>query len=95
MLSTNEGFGRTTIEYMRAGLAVIASNSGANPELITDNETGILYPTGDITALSDVMERIISDSDTRKRIADSGRDFSLSHFLSEDNTKAIYETYIS
>lgn len=34
MLSDNEAFGRVTVEYMHANLAVIASKSGANTEII-------------------------------------------------------------
>ena len=36
-----QGFGRVTVEYMCAGLAVIASDCGANPELIQHDVTGI------------------------------------------------------
>ena len=41
MCSKAEGFGRVTVEYMCAGLAVIASDCGANPELIQHDVTGI------------------------------------------------------
>ncbi|MDE7420926.1 MAG: glycosyltransferase family 4 protein, partial [Muribaculaceae bacterium] len=92
-LSTNEGFGRVTVEYMRAGLAVIASDSGANPELIKDKETGLLYPVGNIEALSDKMALIANDSDLRHQIAKAGYEYSMTHFLSKDNTKAIYDLY--
>ncbi len=44
--SRAEGFGRVTVEYMLAGLAVIASDTGANPEIIRDGETGLLYSYG-------------------------------------------------
>lgn len=95
MLSTNEGFGRVTVEYMRAGLAVIASDSGANPELIEDKKTGLLFPTGDINALSDLMELLVCNTECRVKIAEAGYEYSMTHFLSEDNTRAVYDIYTS
>lgn len=41
--SKAEGFGRVTVEYMYAGLGVIASNTGACPEIIDDEKNGLLY----------------------------------------------------
>ena len=95
MLSTNEGFGRVTVEYMRSGLAVIASDSGANPELIEDKKTGFLFPTGDINALSELMELLVNDTDLRVTIAKAGQEHSMTHYLSEDNTRAVYDVYTS
>lgn len=95
MLSANEGFGRVTIEYMRAGLAVIASNSGANPELVEDGKTGLLYPTGDVGKLCDMMERMVTNPDLRQALAAAGHEFSMTHFLSADNTKSVYNLYLS
>ena len=43
MSSPYEAFGRVTIEYMMAGLPVIGRNGGATPEIIKENETGMLY----------------------------------------------------
>lgn len=93
MLSTNEGFGRVTIDYMRSGLAVIASDGGGNPELVSHNYTGLIYPTGDITALCDLMEHLVKDNKLRYQISKNAFEFSQTHFKSEDNTKSVYEIY--
>jgi glycosyltransferase involved in cell wall biosynthesis len=42
MCSTSEGFGRTTVEYMSWGKPVIGRDSGATPEILETNLTGIL-----------------------------------------------------
>ena len=52
MCSRQEGFGRVTVEYMMAGLPVIASDIAANKELI-NSETGLLYHVGDIHSLKE------------------------------------------
>lgn len=51
MCSKSEGFGRVTAEYMFAGLGVIASNTGANPEIVIPKKNGLLYQRGDIEDL--------------------------------------------
>ncbi len=94
MLSVNEAFGRVTIEYMRAGLLVIASDGGANKELIDDGVTGLLFNTGDVTQLADKMAFAIENSVLARKIASQGMDFSQNHFLSTDNTKTVFEIYL-
>lgn len=36
MASRCEAFGWVTVEYMMSGLAVIVSNTGANPEIVSE-----------------------------------------------------------
>ena len=48
MCSRSEGFGRVTVEYMMAGLPVIASDSGANSEIVKDGKNGLLYQQGNL-----------------------------------------------
>lgn len=52
MCSHSEGFGRVTAEYMFAGLGIIASNAGANPELLEDGKEGLLFESENSAALA-------------------------------------------
>lgn len=56
MSSRCEGFGRTTVEYMMSGLAVIGFNGGATPELIDNGSTGLLYHDQD--SLIDILKKV-------------------------------------
>lgn len=56
-----EAFGRVTIEYMALGKAVIASNSGASPELVSNGKTGWLFDAGSIDDLARVLKEAYSD----------------------------------
>lgn len=56
--SRSEGFGRITVEYMRAGLYIIASDTGANPELILNSKIGTLYEYGNVENLAKCIEEI-------------------------------------
>lgn len=55
MASRSEAFGRVTVEYMMSGLFVIASDAGANPELLRNGEDGLLYPLGNPEALANCL----------------------------------------
>jgi glycosyltransferase involved in cell wall biosynthesis len=44
MPTRNEGLSNTILEYMAAGLPVLATDCGGNRELVRDGETGRLLP---------------------------------------------------
>ncbi|QNE39024.1 glycosyltransferase family 4 protein [Hymenobacter sp. NBH84] len=48
--SVNETYGMVTIEAMAAGLPIVATEAGGTPEILVNDETGILYPLGDTQA---------------------------------------------
>lgn len=95
MLSKSEAFGRVTIEYMFQNLLVIASNTGANPELITDSDTGLIYQFGKAKELANKMEFCIKNPDKLKEISKRGREFALNTFPSEKNSENIFNLYSS
>lgn len=57
--SKSEGFGLITVEYMMAGLIVIASDTGANLELVQDGVTGLVYRYGDAGELADRIRQAV------------------------------------
>jgi glycogen synthase len=63
------------LEAMAMAKPVIASDVGGHRELILDEETGILFPAGDVTELAKAIQRIIQEPDTRTRLVSSGRRF--------------------
>ncbi len=93
MCSKAEGFGRVTAEYMHAKLGVIASNSGANPELIQDGENGLLFKSGDAMSLAACIERLYNDRDLLIRLSHAAKDKARRSFTQEGNAKNIAEIY--
>ena len=91
--SRAEGFGRVTVEYMAAGLAVIASDRGANTELIEDGRTGLLYRYGEPGDLAEKIRFLIKNRDTCSRIARAGEVNVKNRFTTERNVKEIYNVY--
>lgn len=95
MLSNNEAFGRVTVEYMLQNLAVIASNTGANPEIISNNEIGLLYKHGEPEDLAQCMKQLIEDNNLLKSMSTAGQLYAREMFPSSKNTRLIYDIYKS
>lgn len=95
MLSEFEAFGRVTVEYMMHNLAVIASDSGANKEVVEEGETGFVYQLGDYMDLARLMRIMIDDRKKMLEFSCKGNKRALSRFTSRQNTDLIYQTYLS
>jgi glycosyltransferase involved in cell wall biosynthesis len=59
--SLSEGTSNTLLESMAAGVPVIATRVGGNPEVIEDGVTGLLVPPRDSAALASAMDRLLED----------------------------------
>jgi L-malate glycosyltransferase len=70
--SLSEALSNSLMEAMACGCAVIASDTGGNPELVSDLETGLLFPAGDSAALADKLRMLVSSSDLRTALARAG-----------------------
>lgn len=68
--SKKEAFGRVTIEAMLSSNPVIASNAGANPELVRDGENGFLYTYNVADDLAKNMEKFIGNVELLKKMGE-------------------------
>ena len=95
MCSISEGLGRVTIEYMLNGIPVIASNTGANPELIDDGVTGFFYKLNDIDDLCKKVMRIYDKKNdgTLIEMGKMAREISLAKFDEKKLVNEIFEVY--
>jgi glycosyltransferase involved in cell wall biosynthesis len=69
-----DGLPNVLMEAQSQGLACLATDVAGIPELISDGETGVLVPPGDVNALSNGLERLIVSPDDRQRVAAAGVD---------------------
>lgn len=60
-----EGLSLALVEAMGAGRAVVATSVGGNPEVVTDQKTGLLVPVGDAAALAAALGRLARDASAR------------------------------
>jgi glycosyltransferase involved in cell wall biosynthesis len=67
--SLSEALSNSLMEAMACGCAVVASNVGGNPELVTDRQTGLLFPSRDAAALADGLRLLIGNERLRSTLA--------------------------
>lgn len=91
--SKAEAFGRVTIEAMLSGDLVIGAAAGATVELISDNETGLLYDYGDIEGLADKLLWISQNRATAKEIANAGQNYAFQNMTADKNASNVYHVY--
>jgi glycosyltransferase involved in cell wall biosynthesis len=98
MPSYYESFSISVSEAMAFELAVVASNAGALPELISSETTGLLVPTMNPEELAKALLRLLSNNELRTRIASAGRDALLKQFSLDAivaKTLDVYECAVS
>jgi len=72
--SRQEPQGIVNLEAMAAGKAVLASRVGGVPEIVQDDETGLLVPAEDVPALAQAIARLADDASLRQRLGAAGRE---------------------
>jgi glycosyltransferase involved in cell wall biosynthesis len=73
LATRREGFGLAALEAMAAGLPLVASNTGALPELIRDGDSGLLVEPGSPAALAQALERLVTQPELRRALAQRAR----------------------
>jgi len=68
-----EGFGLVQVEAMGCECPVIAGDLPVIHDIITHEESGLIFPSGDTQALADTILRALNDSDLCARLAEEGR----------------------
>lgn len=63
-----EPFGVAFIEAMHAGLPVVGTTIGAQPDFILPGRTGELVTPDDVESLTDALERLVSDPERTMRL---------------------------
>ena len=93
--SFGEGFGMVALEAMERGRAVVASDVGGLPEIVSKGETGLVVPAGDPAALAAAIVELARDPARTAALGAAGRQRALSAFSQEQctaRTEALYLT---
>lgn len=90
-----EAFPLTILEAMASGCAVVATNVGGIPEMLgSEEEAGLLFESGDASALKAHIHRLWTDRDGCRRLGKLGRSRVVEHFSLEKtvaSAQAVYE----
>ncbi|MGC8740480.1 MAG: glycosyltransferase [Candidatus Sumerlaeaceae bacterium] len=71
--SHEEGFSNVILEAMAAGLPVVATRVGGNPEAVVDGETGYIVAPKDPTSLAAAIEKLAAEPDLARTMGEKGR----------------------
>lgn len=88
-----EQFGYSIAEASLCGLPVISTKTGSVDEVIQNGRTGYMVEPGSVSALTDVMEKIIKDPMVRKTLGRSGRDYIVGNFSNKIIADKLYQFF--
>lgn len=92
--SISEGVSLTLLEAMAAERPVVATSVGGSPEVIIDDETGLLCAARSPEALSSSLRHILRDGEAAVRYGRAGRSRVCAHFTLDrmvEQYAALYE----
>ena len=71
--SLSEGLSNALIEACAAGCAIIATNVGGNPEVVTNGENGLLIEARSASSISVALSRLAQDEILIKKMGENSR----------------------
>jgi L-malate glycosyltransferase len=78
--SSSESLSNSILEAMAAGLPVVATRVGGNPELVSEGGTGYLVSPNDDASLADALERLLAQPELRSSFGARARRIALERF---------------
>lgn len=81
-------------DMLCVGLPVVAEDVGQVREYIVHQQTGLLYPAGDVDNLASGLADLLQDEKERKRLGQGARDHIRSHFSWEKLANIAERAYI-
>ncbi len=91
--SLHDGCPNTVLEAMLAGIPIVATRSGAVPELIEDGKHGLLVRPGSATELCEAMASMLDTGTDRYRYGEQARERVLSQFEPGRELQAYWKVY--
>ena len=97
MSSIYEGLGRSITEALSCGVPVVCTSVEGVPEIVRDDETGILVPPKDPGALATGIIKSLNDMDNARKMAEEGRKFVNENFDVKkmvDDIDTLYDAHL-
>ncbi|MBI4811863.1 glycosyltransferase family 4 protein [Candidatus Falkowbacteria bacterium] len=92
--SLKEGLPYTIIEAMLAGLPIVATNVGGNPDLIKDAETGLLVEPQNPEQIAEKIKKLIDNPDLREKLGISAQNRAQKEFSLKQMVEKIKDVYL-
>jgi glycosyltransferase involved in cell wall biosynthesis len=91
--SKAEGFANAILEYMAAGLPVVATDAGGVREAIVEGETGYIVPSGDDKQMAARLIQVLADDENARAMGARGKAIVAEKFSSEHHLRNTLELY--
>lgn len=88
-----EGLPLVLLEAALLGKPAICSNIPGNNEVVLDGVTGLLFPPGDVAALADRIDGLLSDRELLRRMGSTARERAGREFTIEAMTDRVEQLY--
>jgi glycosyltransferase involved in cell wall biosynthesis len=89
-----EGSPLAVLEYMAAGLPVVATDVGGLPQMVEEGRTGFLVPRRDPAALAQRVRELLDDPDLAQRMGERGRALQQQEFSRGAMTARVEQLYV-
>lgn len=84
-----DGIPNVILEALSMELPVVSTDHSAIPEVVIDQETGLLVHPGDSKALADALECLLKDPDLGREMGRTGRKLVVERFNPEQNARLL------
>lgn len=92
--SRTEGCPIVILEAMAAGLAVVSTDVGGNPELVEDGKTGILVRPNSPQAMASALLTLLNDESKAQKMGAAGQKRAFTVFHPSKFTSSLQELYL-
>jgi len=93
--SRHEGLGSVLLEAFAVGCPVVASDVGGIPDIIHNEETGLLVPPDDAVRLAEALSSLIENQEKRDRISKNAISSIKSNFSPQKMHLSYHKLYLS
>ena len=93
MSSVSEGLGTSVLDALASSLPVVVTQAGGIPEMIHNEETGLLVPTGNAEALAEGILRLLRDGTAAQQMAERGKALLTEKFTVETMVRGTVDVY--
>ena len=91
--SQSEGSPYVLLEAMAAGLPIVATAVGGVPEILEDNQTGLLVPSRNPQAMAQALARLLNDPDLAARLVASADALVTTRLSPERYARSLIDVY--
>ena len=90
---TGEPFGQVVVEAMMARRPLVATDGGGIPEIVIDEETGLLVPMNDAGAMAQALLRLLDAPDWAVKLGRAGHRRAVENFTIAHTVTKIHRLY--